>query len=377
MKYARIHSERFSAVLWVNGANESTLHASFSRLGRIVSAKLPKTISDYWNTASTSKSPRETASRSNLNLSRMNVKSDKPRNHNGSDDTTEMTAKDSYDFMLSWLHDSLYDWLLIADNLDDPHMISRLEDLMSHFWNGTVLITSRSWECEKLGNAIEVAEMSMTDAVRLLRRRAQLASQLSEDQEQAAISLVSRLGYLALAVDQASAYIRSNRLSVGEYNLLFDEEESYLLRKSAKFRYHKTRSEDSGTSVAIRDRLSDTVLTTWEISFRYIEEIFKEASLLLTLFAFLDYEDIPESLFDNIYKTARPWYRWTSSGNKEAFDSFGEESGKALIEFLNSEINFRDAMQQLISLSLVRRKVESRSLSIHPVGYQMTNRSDD
>ena len=110
------------------------------------------------------------------------------------------------------------DWLLILDNLDDITIadgyLPRLRT-----GGGHVLITTRnpnSLNIPAEGIQIEVHEPE--EAKDLLLRRAQLFTDLETTQEvdEEARKIVEILGCLALAIEQAAAYIREELKDIFE-----------------------------------------------------------------------------------------------------------------------------------------------------------------
>jgi hypothetical protein len=91
-----------------------------------------------------------------------------------------------------------------------------------------------------------------------------------------------------------------------EYLVLLEKEQAYLLGHSSRSRYHKTAQLEKGQY--------DTVLTTWEISFRYVEDTHLQAALLLQLFAFMNPEEISEIIFSDVSER-RPWQKYGFNGS--------------------------------------------------------------
>ncbi|KAL7265878.1 hypothetical protein RUND412_011594, partial [Rhizina undulata] len=82
----------------------------------------------------------------------------------------------------------------------------------------------------------------------------------------------------------------------------------------------------------------DSVLTTWELSF---EELNDDARHLLHICAFLSNEDIPEELF--------------------------RRGKKAVNWMMEDEDRLDDAIESLLTLSLIKRKESAESYWIHPL----------
>ena len=103
-------------------------------------------------------------------------------------------------------------WLLIFDNFDDPHSFGNksVKDYFPRSKSGSVLITSRDGAAKGLGRSIDVSTMSNEEALELLFRRSDTTR--SDATLQEAQKIVKRLGFHALAIDQAGAYILARTL---------------------------------------------------------------------------------------------------------------------------------------------------------------------
>src|ERR1700722_10676894 len=89
------------------------------------------------------------------------------------------------------------------------------------------------------------------------------------------------LGYLALAVVQAGAYISRSECSLGRYLKMYKERRGELL-------------EEYGDQAQKIDDYEWTVYTTWVISF---ERLTPQASKFLKICAFLHHDGISETIF--------------------------------------------------------------------------------
>ena len=93
------------------------------------------------------------------------------------------------------------------------------------------------------------------------------------------------LGYLPLALDQAGAYISSQKLTLTGYREKFLQKLTYILQE----RWIKWGYERS-------------VVATWEISFEAIRKERPEAADLLLLCGFLANDDIFEAMLLKLYE---------------------------------------------------------------------------
>lgn len=115
---------------------------------------------------------------------------------------------------LKYVNEVLADrkWLLIFDNYDHPDLFSDICNFIPP-GDGSVLITSRHADAGLLGKVVQISGMDEGEGLELLRRRTE--QNLDEPLNRAAATKVLQaLGFLPLAVDQAGAYIRQQRLPI-------------------------------------------------------------------------------------------------------------------------------------------------------------------
>jgi len=105
---------------------------------------------------------------------------------------------------------------------------------------------------------------------------------LDDGDQVAASEVVRKLGGLPLAITQAGAYISTLRVPFREYIEQYDSQWNQLVsEKPALAQWEGNKS----------------IITTWEISFRFIESRHPYAANLVLLCAFLGNEDIPSYFF--------------------------------------------------------------------------------
>jgi tetratricopeptide (TPR) repeat protein len=172
-------------------------------------------------------------------------------------------------------------WLLVFDNAEGPDTptglqapLARLVDLLPRVLHGQVLVTSRDASWEERGDLAELEVFTPTEAVAFLLGRS------GSTDEAAAAEIGTLLGWLPLALEQAGAYIRETRLSLGDYLA--------RLRDYPALTVAKGRPRD-------RDP-TDTVATTWQVSVERVRPT-AGAAVLLEVCGFLGPEEIPRDLF--------------------------------------------------------------------------------
>jgi tetratricopeptide (TPR) repeat protein len=178
-------------------------------------------------------------------------------------------------------------WLMVIDNFDDP---SDLQDIPNFFPDGrcgSILITSRYSGSKELGHALDVDRMEKSEGLELL--------QSPEEPEElaAAEEILTRLGYLALAIDQVRAYISRRRLRLREFIGEFEGRKKNIMGETPQFsQYRRILSDNNKTPL--------NLLTTWEMSLSLLgagEDDPKTLRDILTLFSFFHPLSISEKIF--------------------------------------------------------------------------------
>ncbi|KAH7464012.1 hypothetical protein FOMA001_g17831 [Fusarium oxysporum f. sp. matthiolae] len=208
-------------------------------------------------------------------------------------------------------------WLMVLDNVDnldvlfpkpdsrkdmasrgaediDPSALSAqqpLASLLPKCRGGTILVTSRSMDAaEKLigtHKAVRrISAMGSSQAMQLFRNK--LEGGFDED---TGADLLRALDFIPLAITQAAAYInrRAPRVSVRVY---LD-----TIRKSDK---KKGNLLNSDTGDLRRDEtVSNSVVTTWQVTFEQIRCERPSAANLLSFMSFFNPQGIPEFVLHN------------------------------------------------------------------------------
>ncbi|KAJ5157885.1 uncharacterized protein N7482_008985 [Penicillium canariense] len=209
-----------------------------------------------------------------------------------------------------WLQDNRCgNWVLIMDNVDDdflckPPLASRegapdglncapgqpLLSFLPQVPHGSIILTTRSKQVAlsivDSSNLIQVEPMGRSNALALLQKK--LGTQTNQ---QEALLLIEALDFMPLAIVQATTYIRSRapRCSVAQYLI--------QLQKSDN---RKIRLLGYDADPLYRDwEASNSILTTWQISFNHIRKIRPSAADLLSLMSFFDRQGIAENLLQD------------------------------------------------------------------------------
>jgi hypothetical protein len=247
-----------------------------------------------------------------------------------------------------WLSNVPELWMLILDNADDPDL-----DLFRHFPvgdRGTILITSRNPDCRIHATAgvHELGRMEVEEAITLILKTAGHEDLSDQPARETAKSVVSTLGCLALAIDQAGAVIRQGLYTMEEYC------KAYSRRRKELF--DRKPIQGGGD-------YEYTVYTTWEISLRMIKnkggEAARDAIELLQIFSFFHYDGISEEIFHRAWENLQKdtYSEWTRSHQPGLLQ---QESASWDARRL------RAGLSLLSSFSLVSRDKDGL-VSIHPL----------
>lgn len=207
----------------------------------------------------------------------------------------------------NWLCDeSNGRWVMIVDNADDADTFfsqptrepvgrvkrqctipPSLASFLPQSQNGSILFTSRSEHvAARLTGGytyiIKLEAMAQDEGLSLLGKKMSIPC----DETDAASELLEGLDYMPLAITQAAAFI--NRLgprgSIAKYLVYFhksDKSKANLLNKDEG----DLRRDSSA---------SNSIITTWQISFDHMREERPSAADLLSLMSFFDRQGIPE-----------------------------------------------------------------------------------
>ncbi len=147
---------------------------------------------------------------------------------------------DKFRAVQTWLQND-DDWLLIFDNAETLELLNAAKALLPTNAKGHVLFTTRAQATGSLASVTVDCFDDETGAVFLLRRSKQVAMDLgtieqvrltvSNEDWQTAITLTQELGGLALAIDQAGAYIEQTGRILADYLNLYRKNTLKLLKK--------------------------------------------------------------------------------------------------------------------------------------------------
>ena len=182
--------------------------------------------------------------------------------------------------VLAWLeHHS--PWLTILDNVDDRLAAAAMENLTPKLSGGRVLITGRNTNYSAAVATLPLDVLDIGDATAFLLERTQGLRAETPDDNSLAQELAEKLGRLALGLEQAGAYIATQRIDIARYLKLWQENRAKVLHWFDR----NLMAYDHDVGLA----------ATWATS---VEQLTPAGRRLLERLAFLAPEPVPEGLLD-------------------------------------------------------------------------------
>ena len=171
-------------------------------------------------------------------------------------------------------------WYLIIDNVDTEAAALEVQAQLDHLTTGHVVITSRLSDWQAGVETLDLSVLDEADAIDFLHERTDARRPKAATDEADVRTLALKLDGLALALEQAGAYIAERRVNFEKY--LADWE----TRRQKVLAWHNEVTMSYPKSVAI----------TWQTSF---DEISDDARRLLTLLAELAPDPIPRGIIED------------------------------------------------------------------------------
>jgi tetratricopeptide (TPR) repeat protein len=264
----------------------------------------------------------------------------------------------------SWFQRRSGRWLVVfdsADAIDDEEDKSYID--LRYFLpdaaSVTVIITTRSAITTEMTELeeVNVAEMEPSEAAELFIRCAKLTNDSQAGTEVELI--VKELGYLALAITLAGSYVSLTPRLSSDLKQFLPE---YCQRRKALLSQKPKR---------LTHQYGESVLGTWEMSFSAIKRQSLEASRLLTLLAFLHFDDIFQDLFIQAMGSQETARGKDNAGTELIWRSFISPGNSLDIYAIEA------AFRCLQSFSLIQWKPNQSSYTMHKLvhawGYDRLN----
>ncbi len=296
VEYAWQHAEEFSAVLFVTADSPAALRRELAELTGPLVLNLPE--------------------------------------HSATEEDVRVAAA------LRWLHEHP-GWCLILDDVDSEDAAEHVEQLLTHLSGGHVLITSRLARWSACVETLELDVLAKEDAARLLLDRTASRRRKHPGDETDAAHLAAELGGLALALEQAAAYINRMRITLSEYL------QRWHAHDRAVQSWHDQRQMKYPRSVAV----------TWQTT---LDQLGPAEVAVLNVLAWFAPEPVPLSVF------ADPDALATALGvHKEPANADGAANAEQTIE--PQEYSFRQSLALLADFSMIRWDAVGETVSMHRV----------
>ncbi|MFM7057758.1 MAG: NB-ARC domain-containing protein [Planctomycetota bacterium] len=175
-------------------------------------------------------------------------------------------------------------WFLILDNVDTEDAARTVEQLLPKLQQGHVLITSRLGRWQGQVQPLELDVLSPEAAAQFLLERTQpqggqqRGRKVTAEDPAEATALAKDLDGLALALEQAAAYLVTRRKSIADYRQLWQQ------RSAAVRSWHDSRQM----------QYPQSIVTTWQTT---LDQLSEDEQRLLNQLAWYSAEPIPLLLF--------------------------------------------------------------------------------
>ena len=182
-------------------------------------------------------------------------------------------------------------WLLVFDNLDNPEDLPGIVNFFPASHLGSILITSRYAGSKELGPSIQLDCMEKEEGLQLLLH----SSGGDTDELDAAEEILSLLGNLPLAIDQARAYISKRQLRLRTFLTEHEKRKQSVMQETPQFWQYRRMLPGKEKESSL------SLLTTWEMSLQLlgVGDHAAELEKVITLFGFFNPVNISERLFSN------------------------------------------------------------------------------
>ena len=226
-------------------------------------------------------------------------------------------------------------WLLILDNVDTPQAAEAVAGLLPRLAAGRVLVTSRLTDWSGSFQALELDMLGEQDAADFLLERTHGRRRAAAADEADALALAKELGGLALALEQAGAFIWQKRVSIADYLSRWREREKKVRE------WHDARLMNYPRSLAV----------TWDTSF---EQLDAPARALLRMLCWLASEPVPRALLES--ETAQQQLRASVATIRDTGELANADPDKADME---------DSLAALAGLSFIKWESGNDAFRIH------------
>jgi tetratricopeptide (TPR) repeat protein/transcriptional regulator with XRE-family HTH domain len=183
--------------------------------------------------------------------------------------------------VLRWL-DMHPTWLMIFDNVDDPEAVHTVQSWLAKLSAGHLLLNGRMSNLPaSIPKLDELGALDHAAALEFLLMRTHEDRARGDDDDEQASELVTELGCLALGLEQAGAYIATERISISRYLELWRKKRKIVMEWFDR----GLMAYDHDTGLA----------ATWATSF---DRLSTHSRRLLERLSYFAPSPIPDSIFE-------------------------------------------------------------------------------
>jgi tetratricopeptide (TPR) repeat protein len=235
--------------------------------------------------------------------------------------------------VLRWLR-NYAGWLLIIDNVDTPELCVEVQKLIQPLDLGHILITTRLATPGDTFKPLPLDVISEDAAVELLLVRTEDRRTVTHSDGRDARALAIELGKLPLALEQASAFIATNRITISNYLERWKKQEQKVLAWDQK----------------LSGMYNKSVLTTWQVTF---DALSSDGKGLLNVLCWLAPDPIPVEMVSKLD---------TQEGEPEIDIEAGGADLEEYSFVRHTENNTRLVMHRLVQEVAEKRILETERL---------------
>ena len=257
----------------------------------------------------------------------------------------QLTTQDVRRAVLNWFTGRAGKWLIVFDGADqltegDQNFVN-LSLYTPGYPNVHVIITSRTQTAKQFSTfeGVNVGELEEAQAVELFFRCTEIP-RTREGAEAEVKLIVAELGCLALAITIAGTYVSQTPRLSANLPVYLDE----YRRRGQELRHKQTDK--------LIHKYGHSIMTVWETSYSAVHNQVPEACRVLTLLAFINYDDIFLDLF-------RLEINPNSTVREEPWTSVISKKRKVTIHI------FEKCFAILERYSLLQRHIDNSSYSMH------------
>jgi hypothetical protein len=234
----------------------------------------------------------------------------------------------------NWLERSPYRWVVVFDNVEP----GTLDGILPEEGNGQVIITSRASDWHGVSATHTVGRLPPDEAAELL---AAVSGRAADDD---ARLVAEELGGLALAIEQAAAYMRNTRTGYRDYLT--------ALRGDPRALYDGDLAKEESVTARV-----------WRRSLEHVTGGQRDhpAAVILGVMSYLAPDDIPRQLFSTDAVQAVPIL--TGLGTVRLTMALGELAAYSLITIDDDSVDVHRVIQHLARLD-----ADSRGLAVDYCG---------